>query len=139
MRMKDGEVAGICALQGCYGLVGIVKELNTYYLIMMARELKDTSLHERSPDYMPGTVFEKISIENHQVRLKIVANFEEMRDYVEFYYYINGTWRKIGKRHQLYFKLDHFVGCRFGLFIYATKEIGGEANFHEFKYNYEET
>ena len=139
MRMKDGDSAGICALQGCYGCVGLTKELNTYYLVMMAREQKDMSMKDRSPDYMPGTILEKFPIESHMVRLKVLANFEDMHDFVEFYYFVDGAWVKIGKRHQLYFRLDHFVGCRFGLFIYATKEVGGEAIFQEFRYRYEET
>ena len=31
--------------------------------------------------------------------------------------------------HKLYFKLDHFTGCRFGLFCYAAEETGGSACF----------
>ncbi|WP_051201009.1 MULTISPECIES: glycoside hydrolase family 43 protein [unclassified Butyrivibrio] len=34
----------------------------------------------------------------------------------------------------LKFTLAHFVGCRFALFMFSTKESGGEAAFSEFKY-----
>ena len=33
-----------------------------------------------------------------------------------------------------YFKMDHFTGCRVGLFAYATKEAGGIAEFGRFRY-----
>ena len=32
------------------------------------------------------------------------------------------------------FALDHFTGCRFGLFLYAAEETGGSAAFREFTY-----
>ena len=43
-------------------------------------------------------------------------------------------WKQIGPWHQLYFKMDHFTGCRVGLFAYATKETGGIAEFGRFRY-----
>lgn len=37
--LKDGDYAGICALQGCYGLIALTKEAGKYYLVMQAKEL----------------------------------------------------------------------------------------------------
>ena len=31
--------------------------------------------------------------------------------------------------HKLYFRLDHFMGCRVGLFLYSTQKPGGSADF----------
>lgn len=45
---------------------------------------------------------------------------------------------KMGVPYNLYFRLDHFAGCRIGLFNYAAKELGGEVVFREFRYIYEE-
>ena len=42
-------------------------------------------------------------------------------------------FRHIGSPHRLSFRLDHFTGCRFGLFIYSEKETGGSAGFIDFK------
>ena len=58
-----------------------------------------------------------------------------MKDEAEFFYLCQGEWKKIGPTHKLYFKMDHFTGCRFGLFTYATKETGGKAGFLNFVYN----
>ena len=57
-----------------------------------------------------------------------------MKDEAKFYYQKGWSWQKIGVDHKLYFKLDHFTGCRFGLFMYSTKETGGQAGFKEFVY-----
>lgn len=133
-HIKEGDFAGLCALQGCYGMVAITREVGRYYLVMIARELEDTSFQDKTTDYLPGSVFEKIELPQAKVKLRLVANFENMQDWAEFYYEQNGKWNRIGKRHKLYFKLDHFAGCRYGLFHYATKEIGGEAVFYDFIY-----
>ena len=45
-----------------------------------------------------------------------------------------GYPEKFGVINKLQFKLDHFTGARFGLFIYSTKEAGGSANFSNFVY-----
>jgi hypothetical protein len=39
-----------------------------------------------------------------------------------------------GINHKLHFGLDHFTGCRFGLFNFATKQPGGKAIFNDFEY-----
>ena len=41
---------------------------------------------------------------------------------------------KLGPVKKLSFKLDHFTGARFGLFMYSTKETGGSAYFSDFIY-----
>ena len=46
----------------------------------------------------------------------------------------NGEKKPIGPTSKLCFKLDHFTGVRFGLFVYATKEVGGSATFSNFRY-----
>lgn len=136
-QLKDGDVAGLCALQGCYGLVGVTREYGVYYLIVMERDYRRFSMADRSPDYMPGTVIEKIKLEDSRVRIRMNAQFEDMQDEIEFYYQNKKRWKRVGEKHKLVFRLDHFAGCRFGLFNYATMEVGGVAVFEEFRYIYE--
>ncbi|MBR3825893.1 MAG: glycoside hydrolase 43 family protein [Lachnospiraceae bacterium] len=135
--LKDGDVAGLCALQGCYGLIGIMKEYGTYYLVVMQRSWGNTSLLDRSPDYLPGNIVEKIRLEESSARIRLNVNFEDMQDEAEFYYQYKKRWKRVGEPHKLVFRLDHFTGCRFGLFNYATGQVGGEAVFKEFRYIYE--
>lgn len=43
--LKEGDYAGICALQGCYGLIALTKEAGKYFLVMLAKELdKDDNI-----------------------------------------------------------------------------------------------
>lgn len=132
--LMDGDIAGICALQACYGLVGITKEMGRYYLQVIVRDILDSPMDDTMADYLPGTVVEKIALDKPVVSLKIEADFTNMNDYCEFYYEKAGEWIKIGKKHNLYFKMDHYVGCRYGIFAYATKQIGGIATFMHFVY-----
>lgn len=136
--LKEGDVAGLCALQGCYGLIGITKEYGNYYLVVIERLVQDTSMRDRTPDYMPGTLVEKIKLSERNVRIRINVDFQDMHDTAEFYYQNKKRWKKVGEEHRLFFKMDHFMGCRFGLFNYATKETGGKAIFKDFRYVYEE-
>ena len=87
---------------------------------------------------MPGRVLEKIKLSESAVRVRVNLIFEDMQDTAEFYYQSKNRWKKLGGPNNLYFRLDHFVGCRIGLFNYATKETGGEARFTDFRYIYEE-
>lgn len=135
--IREGGMAGICALQGCYGLLAVTRETNLYYLVMMVRELRSRT-GNWGPDYMPGTVIEKIEIPGPEVRILASADFGHMEDTVEFFYESEGRWKKIGRKHKLFFRLDHFTGCRYGLFHYATGQPGGDAIFKDFRYHYTE-
>ena len=132
--LKEGDCAGLCLLQGCYGLVGITKELNRYYLVVITRSIKESSMAEVLPDYMPGTVHEKLLLDEPSVTLRIKADFDNMNDTAYFYYKKGSEFIQVGRRHELYYKVDHFTGCRVGMFIYATKETGGHAVFKSFTY-----
>lgn len=132
--LKDGDVAGICALQGLYGLVGITKETGEYFLVKIIRSENDC--RDNGNDYMPGTVTEKIKLSGPVVSLCLKAVFEDMQDKLDFFYMKDRRWVKVGPSHNLKFRLDHFCGARFGLFVYATKECGGSAVFTDFEYRY---
>jgi hypothetical protein len=127
-KLCVGDFAGICALQGLYGMVAVTKREDGFYLVMKSK----TSENEKE--------CESVSINSPEAHLRLEVNFQNadnnQRDEATFFYEESGVWRQIGEKHALYFRLDHFTGCRFGLFTYATKEIGGQAKFREFVYRY---
>ena len=47
---------------------------------------------------------------------------------------MNGKFIRIGTEHKLRFRLDHFTGCRFGLFVMSELAPGGTAAFSDFIY-----
>ena len=75
------------------------------------------------------------------VNLKIDVDFTDMTDKATFSYATQNapdTFLPIGQTHQLYFRLDHFTGCRFALGYFSTEKAGGYADFMNFKYLYTE-
>lgn len=135
--LNEGDYAGICALQGCYGMIAVTRELRRYYLVLIEREDTEKNRNTASADYMPGIVTEKINLTAPTVRLRMEADFRDGADRVNFSYREpreGGKWRKAGGEHRLSFGRDHLSGCRCGLSIYATKSIGGSALFLDFRY-----
>ncbi len=104
----------------------------------LADRLTNASLWDRARDYMPDRVLEKMKLSEPKVGVRMNLNFEDMQDTAEFYYQSKNRWRKMGVPYNFYFRLDHFAGCRIGLFNYVTKELDGEVVFREFRYIYEE-
>ncbi len=133
-RIKDGDYAGICTLLGCYGWAGITKEEGKYYLSMQAKEASDHSFTGISKD-TKGKEFARVPVNGSIVTLKAAVDYTNQADIADFYYRKDSEWIRIGIRHKLVYKMDHFAGCRFGLFYYATKETGGTAEFYNFVYN----
>jgi beta-xylosidase len=134
-RLCDGDYAGLCALQGRYGMVAIAKERGDYFLVMQGKPGKADNAMGRTRDESPGMEYARIPWPRADAALKVSMRFEEMIDEAIFYYLDGSEWKTLGVRQKLYFGLDHFAGCRFGLFMYSTKETGGEAGFGRFAYD----
>ncbi|MBQ4312063.1 MAG: acetyl xylan esterase, partial [Oscillospiraceae bacterium] len=125
--IREGDTAGLCLLIGSYGLIGITKENGEYYLVMRAREKGSGDDAELA----------RVPFAESKVRLSAKVRFEGGSGEVRFFYDMNGIWEPLGGAHKMSFTLDHFVGCRFGLYLYATKETGGSASFSGFEYTTE--
>ena len=152
-NLKDGDIAGLCALEGCYGLVGILREKDEYYLVVIERKSIEKPFKIGFMDYEPGEITFRKKLDSSKVRIGLTADFEEMKDKLKFVFVseryegnkgcqnANSSNEKIafeiiGDEHQLTFGLDHFTGARFALFVFSTKECGGKAVFTDFEYVY---
>lgn len=123
-NMKDGDFAGLCALQSKFGQVGVKMVNGKRYIFMVNAETLN-----------PVEV-ESIPLLQNSVYLKIEFDFKERRDISYFYYSLDGkTWTAIGTPLHMDYRLDHFMGYRFGLFNYATQNTGGYADFDYFRIN----
>ncbi|MGN0401966.1 MAG: family 43 glycosylhydrolase [Acetatifactor sp.] len=136
--LKEGDFAGICALQGLFGFVGITRREGRICLTVLTKEALDGA-----GDMSAEKEWTALPLEEETVRLKLEVDFTNMRDTTSFYYYKKngdkpwmGRWEKLGPEHKLRFGLDHFTGCRFGLTVYSTVETGGFARFSDFEYRY---
>lgn len=140
-EINNGDYAAFCALQGIYGLVAVTKRDNQYYLVMQTYE-------QRFENGQPVKDFAKAPAEHAciplscpTVTLRIGVDFTDMTDKAKFSYATAedpDTFHPIGITHQLYFRLDHFTGCRFALSYFSTQKSGGHADFMNFKYLYTE-
>jgi beta-xylosidase len=120
-NMKDGDFAGLCALQLKFGQVG-VKIVNGQKFIFMVSNKTDQP-----------TEIQSIPLSQSKVYLKIECDFRDKIDIAEFFYSLDGkTWKPIGNQLKMEYKLEHFMGYRFGLFNYASKNTGGYADFDYF-------
>lgn len=131
--LKEGDYSGICALQGCYGMIAVTKRSGKNYIVMQNKEADAPQIQGQSCDMGAGKEQVVIPVEESVLRLRVEADFYNMKDEARFFYYSGGEWRITGVIHKLYFKPDHFTGCRLGLFMYATNETGGKAGFSDFK------
>jgi beta-xylosidase len=76
---------------------------------------------------------ERIPLAQKKLYLKADADFTNGADKGRFYYSQDGKkWKPIGSPLQMVYTLEHFMGYRFGLFNYATKDAGGFVDFDYF-------
>ncbi len=123
--LNVGDYAGICALMGCFAQLAVTRREDGLCLVYTRKDAET------------GEVITEAELPWQGERLH--AAFDFTRDTVQFAC-VNAADERIviGKPHQLVYRLDHFMGCRVGLFMYSTQETGGTARFSDFTYHVEE-
>lgn len=117
--MKDGDYAGIAAFQKKYGFVGVKREGDKKLIVMVDTGDDGKVLGE-----------ETVVMNGNNVHLKIECDFRERKDEARFYWSENGKeWNPIGKALRMIYTLPHFMGYRFVLFHFSTKEHGAHVDF----------
>ncbi|WP_242694867.1 glycoside hydrolase family 43 protein [Pseudogracilibacillus auburnensis] len=120
--MKDGDIAGLAALQENYGFVGVKATSDGNFIVMV----KGDSEEEQELEMIPTT--------SDRVYFKIDFDFKKMIDQAFFYYSLDGEdWHSIGDHLQMRYTIPHFMGYRFGLFNFATITSGGFVDFDYFR------
>lgn len=120
-NMKDGDFAGLSVLQRKFGLVG-VKINNSNKLIVMVSAESGKPIEIQSIPLSQNVVF-----------FKIECDFRNKVDIANFFYSLDGkSWKSIGEKLKMEYTIPQFIGYRFGLFNYATKNVGGFADFDFF-------
>ena len=135
--MNPGDYAGLCAFMGCYAQLAITREESGFALSLISRIAMDQPYAIAPSEEIPA---ERVHLpwESSSVRLRARFDFRELRDQVCFDYWQDDRWVAIGEPHRLVYRLDHFVGCRIGLFCYATRKAGGSAVLADFTYRVDE-
>ena len=121
-NMKDGDVAGLCLLQKNYGFVAVSIHGSRKKIVMI-------NAGTGKPEEM-----QSIPLNKTVVYFKAECDFTNKKDTANFYYSLDGkSWKLIGTSLAMAYTIPHFMGYRFGLFYYATRNVGGFADFDFFR------
>lgn len=124
--MKNGDYAGLVALQEYYGFAGVKMSGNSKSIVMMT----STSVN----DSRVVSEAAQVPLNQDEVWLRIDMNYQKQTDKANFYYSLDGkSWTKFGSELSMSYKLTHFMGYRYGLFNYGTQSTGGYADFDFFR------
>jgi beta-xylosidase len=120
-NLKEGDFAGLALLQKKYGQVGVKFENGAKFLVMISAETEKPVELQRIP------------LSQNKIELRAECDFRNMTDKATFFYSLDGKmWTPIGGALHMSYTLPHFMGYRFGLFYYSTKNVGGFADFDYF-------
>jgi beta-xylosidase len=120
--MKDGDWAGLTALQKHYGLVGVKMSDGAKSLVMVSADAD-------KPEEIAS-----VPLTGKTVHLKVDCDFDSAPEVARFSYSLDGkTWTPIGRPSRLAYTIPHFMGYRYGLFYYSTKTAGGRVDFDYYR------
>jgi len=115
-NMLDGDIAGLAVFQDPYAFIGIKKNNDLLYIIMVNN----------------GKVVDSVEINSPAVYLRAYAYYGTGR--TSFAYSLdNQLFVKLGNELAMRFSLSVFTGNKFCLFNYATKTTGGFVDFDWFR------
>ena len=126
-KLNDGDRAGICVFQDPYAAIAVEKKDGKYQFVWWQDKVTNPGssfkFSEKTKDFeMPA---------DSVVYLRATFNYSTSKS--KFYYSLdNQKWTVLGSETSMGFNLTVFVGARFGLFYYATQNVGGTADFDWF-------
>jgi beta-xylosidase len=121
-NMKDGDFAGLGLLQQNYGLAGVKIKGDRKTIVMV-------NASTGKPEAVTA-----IPLNQKIIHFKAQCDFTNKKDTAHFYFSLDGNdWTELGTPLKMKYTIPHFMGYRFALFNYATKETGGYADFDYFR------
>ena len=124
-NMQEGDHAGICIFQDPYAMLAVQVKEGKKQLVWRQDTLR---VHV---DFTPKEQVQTVDVDSI-VYLRATVSYSTSK--TQFYYSLdNVTYKPIGDETTLGFSLTVFVGARFGIFCYATREdSAGYADFDWF-------
>lgn len=136
-KLNNGDIAGLCALEGEYGFIGITKKDDKYKLIIAEHKIPYSPWSMGVFDDEEPVITTEKDLSSPKLKLKATFNLEHTKEQVQFAFSENldekEAFEDFGDPVKLRYTLDQFVGVRFALFCYSTEKAGGSAFFKEFK------
>ncbi len=136
-NMKDGDVAGFSAFNDNAALLS-VRKAGRKYQLEMSEESVRLSNDLKEVTEVKKDVKETVTFKKPVIYLRIDADFRpgDNRDMSKLYYSLdNKEWHQIGPNYRLRFNWQgFFMGSKFAIFNYATKQEGGYVDVDWFHY-----
>ena len=145
-HMKDGDCAGFSAFNGDSGVLSLKKKGKKVSLEMSEQEVSLTDREKAVTNVREKVVQEvavsAVSPKAKQIWLRIDADFRPgHHDAANFFYSLDGEkWEQIGtQNYRMVFDYRRFfMGSKFAVFNYATKQAGGYVDVDSFQYHCDE-
>ena len=130
-EMMDGDVAGLAAWRDSSAWIGLKKEGDAVRVAMV----DGISLDKNWQTEGFGTEVASAPLTGQRVWLRVEANIRtsERGGYARFYYSTDGeNFSPLGNTFTMKRDWPYFLGYRFAIFNYATKQLGGEVKVVSF-------
>lgn len=125
-EMKDGDTAGLAAFAEKYGYVAVKIEDGKKYIVTVRYNDKD--------DVEQKYETERVEITENEVYLRVDCDYKNATDKAYFYYSLDGeNWTKIGNTLKMNYYGLHFMGYRYAIFNFPTKQSGGYVDVDYFR------
>ncbi len=138
-KMKDGDICGLAAYNSDSGVLRVVMKGGKYFL-QLAEE-KSVFKQPRDIEKVDVNVLEEVPLKfknkkECDIYLRINGDFNPGRDMASFAYSLDGKkWTDFKQEIPMKFDfMRHFMGTKFALFNYATKQTGGYVDFDWFHF-----
>ena len=141
-QINEGDFAGLCALEGEYAFIALTKKDEKFKLVTADHINKYSPwtmnvYDDDFPNFHEEIPLEKLGLNSPVITLQLKFSLLHNDENVQLLYQNpkTGKFEQVGLPSKLRYTLDQFVGVRFALFNYSTKNPGGIAKFSGFKYD----
>lgn len=125
-EMKEGDTAGLAAFAEKYGYVAVKIEDGKKYIV--------TVWYDDNDDVEQEFETERVEITENEVYLRVDCDYKNAADKAYFYYSLDGeNWTKIGNTLKMNYYGLHFMGYRYAIFNFPTKQSGGYVDVDYFR------
>ena len=127
-NMKDGDVCGLAAFQGESATLNVIQAGGQKVLLMRSeKSVMDETDHRHAVKSVEYNAKETVDLTGDVVYLRARLDYHWGENWAYMDYSTDGVkWRQIGDRVRMVFDLGRmFMGTKFAIFNYATKETGG--------------
>jgi beta-xylosidase len=129
-QMAEGDIAGLTVFQDPYGYIAVKKQNGAFKLVASNYKIPVVDNKKQYQSEQLNNVEIDLNITG-QIFLRAIYNNTTRK--AQFYYSVdNQNYMPFGFELNTAFDLSVFVGNRFGLFNYATQQLGGHVDIDWF-------